>query len=360
MKRTKWLMSVLAVMLMLTACNKDDDTPDKPQEAKGVPTLVTIVFEPGQLGAMCTNDNLQLDVLTFANEHKESVAGSFICLRTFERTREAIKEWAEAGKDAPGSEHRLLILASPELLRCMKGVTLRETDHVLMLRTWLDDAKAVGPAGRTHVLNLSYAQAVRQAVERYKVKYLEDYADTLDYFAKKEYGPYRIYRTFCSVHVADSINETLHALFPEKKIGYFFDNTNELTGLFDIQNWGLGEIDEQEDQCNWSEMVYIMSYTTIWNPLCEEVFCQPIQFVDYGVFNRTYEWYWITHGYNGEQPQCVIIGEPGNVDKQLDYIVPNYNLSSWLSRWLANPDNMPEEEWGVASLTIWENVIGSE
>ena len=27
---------------------------------------------------------------------------------------------------------------------------------------------------------------------------------------------------------------------------------------------------------------------------------------------------------------------------------------------LANPDNMPEEEWGVASLTIWENVIGSE
>ena len=33
MKRMKWLMPVLAVMLMLTACNKDDDTPDKPQEA---------------------------------------------------------------------------------------------------------------------------------------------------------------------------------------------------------------------------------------------------------------------------------------------------------------------------------------
>jgi hypothetical protein len=157
--------------------------------------------------------------------------------------------------------------------------------------------------------------------------------------------------------VADSINETLHELYPEKKIGY---NTNENTGLFDIENWGLGEIDEQEDQCNWSEMVYIMSYATIWNPICEDVFCQPIQFVDYGVFNRTYEWYWITHGYDGEQPQCVIIGEPGNIKQQLDYIVPNYNLSSWLSRWLANPDNMPEEEWGVASLTIWENVIGSE
>ena len=213
-------MPVLAAMLMLTACNKDDDTPDSPQEAKGVPMLVTIVFEPGQLGAMCTNDYLQLDVHTFAEEHKDSVVGSFICQRTFERTRVAIKEWAEAGKDAPGSEHRLLILTSPELMRCMKNVTLRENDHVLMLRTWLDDAKAVGPAGRTHVLNLSYAKAVRQAVERYNANYQEIYADTLDSFSQKECGPYKIYRTFCSVHVADSIVETLHELFPEKKIGY--------------------------------------------------------------------------------------------------------------------------------------------
>ena len=362
MKRLKWLMPVLAAMLMLTACNKDDDTPDKPQEAQGVPMLVTIVFEPGQLGAMCTNDYLQLDVHTFANEHPDSVVGSFICLRTFERTRVAIREWAEAGKDAPGSEHRLLILTSPELLRCMKNVTLRETDHVLMLKTWLDDAKAVGPAGRTHVLNVSYAKAVRQAVERFKVNYQEDYADTLDYFAKKEYGPYKIYRTFCSVHVADSIVETLHELFPEKKIGYPFDNTNENTGLFDIENWGLGEIDEQQDQSNWSEMVFIMAYSTIVDPLSEGVFSQPIQFVDYGVFNRTYEWYWITHdGYGGEMPQCVIIGEPGNIEEKLDYIVPKYNLKSWLNRWLANPDNMPEEEWGDApSLTIWERWLESE
>jgi hypothetical protein len=160
----------------------------------------------------------------------------------------AIQEWAEAGKDAPGSEHRLLILTSPELMRCMKGVTLRENDQVLMLRTWLDDAKAVGPVGRTHVLNLSYAKAVRQAVERYNANYQEIYADTLDSFSQKECGPYKIYRTFCSVHVADSIVETLHELFPEKKIGYPFDNTNENTGLFDIENWGLGEIDEQQDQ----------------------------------------------------------------------------------------------------------------
>ena len=355
MKRTKWLMSVLAVMLMLTACNKDDDTPDKPQEAKGVPMLVTIVFEPGQLGAMCTNDYLQLDVHTFANEHPDSVVGSFICLRTFERTRVAIQEWAEAGKDAPGSEHRLLILTSPELMRCMKGVTLRENDQVLMLRTWLDDAKAVGPAGRTHVLNLSYAKAVRQAVERYNANYQEIYADTLDSFSQKECGPYKIYRTFCSVHVADSIVETLHELFPEKKIGYPFDNTNEDTGLYDIMNWGLGEIDEQQDQCNWSEMVFIMSWATWVDPISEGVFCQPIQFVDYGVFTRSYEWYWITHGYNDEQPQCVIIGEYGNIEEKLDYIVPKYNLKSWLSRWLANPDNMPEEEWGEAPrLTIWE------
>ena len=51
----------------------------------------------------------------------------------------------------------------------------------------------------------------------------------------------------------------------------------------------------------------------------------------------------------------MIIGEYGNIEEKLDYIVPKYNLKSWLSRWLANPDNMPEEEWGEAPrLTIWE------
>ena len=196
---------------------------------------------------------------------------------------------------------------------------------------------------------------MRQAVERYNANYQEIYADTLDSFSQKECGPYKIYRTFCSVHVADSIVETLHELFPEKKIGYPFDNTNEDTGLYDIMNWGLGEIDEQQDQCNWSEMVFIMSYVTWMEPFIDDTFCQPIQFVDYGVFTRSYEWYWITHGYNDEQPQCVIIGEYGNIEEKLDYIVPKYNLKSWLSRWLANPDNMPEEEWGEAPrLTIWE------
>ena len=161
-KKLNMLFVLLPMLLVFGSCNKDDDASDVPQEARGVPMRVTIVFEPGQLGAMSTNDFLQLDVQQFGSDHKDSVSASFICTRTFELTAMAIKEWAADDlQKSPGTDHRLLILTSPELLRCLKGVTLRDDDQVLVLKTHLADAKAAGPEGRTHVLNVSFSDAVR-------------------------------------------------------------------------------------------------------------------------------------------------------------------------------------------------------
>jgi hypothetical protein len=111
---------------------------------------------------------------------------------------------------------------------------------------------------------------------------------------------------------------------------------------------------------NLSEDAFLLGYTHWVNPITvTNVFCQPIQFIDLGVFNRSYEWYWITTRAGFDNwPQAVIIGEPGNTEEKLDYIIPKYNLRSWLERWLATPDDMPEEEWAPkAKFSVWESRI---
>lgn len=361
------LIFLFALLLMLplafASCSKDDDTSGTPQQEKGLPMRVTIVFEPGQLGAMITNDYLQLDVREFGNDHKDSVATSFVCMRTFELTAMAVKEWAADDlQKSPGTEHRLLILTSPELLRCLEGVVLRETDHVLLLKTHLADAKAIGPDGRTHVLNVSYSDAVRQVVQRRKEYFEEAFADSVKEknIVQKEFGPYMIVREFTTILVADSLNETLQEMFPEKKIGYANQGNLYTLGEFDIENWCLADVDEKEDMSNLSEQAFVLAYTTWMNPITQDnVFCQPMQFIDLGVFNRSFEWYWITSRYDYDiWPQSVIIGEPGNTEEKLDYIIPKYHLKSWLERWLTTPDDMPEEEWGPkAKLSVWESRI---
>ena len=338
---------LLLALVFLAACNTDDDSPSTPQapEAKQTPPLeVTIVFEPGHLGAMCTNDFLLTDVQELADAHKDSLTSSFICMTTFKETQQAVKDWAASAYGADKREHRLLILTDPVLMKVLNGLQLQETDHVLLLKTWLEEAKQVGPAGRTHVLNISYANAVRKAVERRNAIYMKEYADKMDSFRKIEGGPYRVYRLNDEIHYADSIVETLRKIVPED------------TWYYNIEESALILEDEYEDLYGISEEVYMDAHFIWLNPLTEEgELCMPVHFIDYGVFNRSYEWYWITHRESPWKPQCVLIGEAGNNEELLDYIVPKYNLKSWISRWMARPDTMPEEEWsGEAKFYMWE------
>lgn len=337
---------LLLGLVCLAACSKDDDTskPQTPEDSQTIaPLQVTIVFEPGHLGAMCTNDYLLMDVEELVNTHKDSLVSSFICMTTFNETKQAIKDWASLAYGADKRQRRLLILTDPALMQVIEGVQLQETDHVLLLKTWLEEAKQVGPAGRTHVLNISHANAVRKAVEHRNAIYMEDYADIIGSLNKIEKGPYRVYRLNDGVHYADSIVETLREIVPED------------TWFYNIGESALIEEDEYEDLYGISEEVYMHAYF-IWNePIDEKEMCMPVQFIDYGVFNRSYEWYWITHRDSPWKPQCIIIGEIGNSEEPLDYIIPKYNLKSWITRWMANPDAMPEEEWsGEAKFSIWE------
>ena len=244
-------------------------------------------------------------------------------------------------------QHRLLILTDPALALAMEGVQLQETDHLLMLKTWADDAKQVGPAGRTHVLNVSCANAIRQAIERRHDIYMKEYADRLGSIENIEYGPYSLVR-LNDVNYADSINETLKEAFPEK--GWNDYETNSISSL-------PLRISRLSDLAGVTSAVYLFAYLVWYNPITDKgkTLRQPAQFIDVGSYNRTYEWYWITHRDSQWRPQCFIIGEPGNSEEPLDYIVPRYDLASWITRWMRNPDAMPEEEWGSpAKLDIWE------
>lgn len=340
--------AMLSQLILLAACHSNDDLSDITPALKApAPMQVTIVFEPMQLGAMITNDYLLMDVETTANGHKDSLSSNFICMSNYAETREALKEWAAMVYGADKRQHRLLILTDPALASLMEGLQLQETDHLLMLKTWLDDAKQVGPPGRTHVLNVSCANAVKRAVERRHDAYMEEYADRLDSIENIEYGPFEIVR-LNEINYADSINETLKEMFPEK--GWDGDDPFGINVI-------VSNFSEQPDVSDINEYVYLFAYIMWFDPIRNngKTLRQPIQFVDWGSFNRTYEWYWITHRESPWRPQSFIIGEPGNSNEPLDYIIPKYDLASWINRWMAHPDNMPEEEWGSpAKLDLWE------
>ncbi len=359
MKKMKWLMPVLAVMLMLIACNKDEDSsdiqplPEKPETT--APMEVAIVFEPGQLGSMCTNDYLLKDVEDMANAYPDSLASTFFCRNNYAETNQALKLWASQAYGTDKRRHRLLILTSPSLARAMEGVQLQSSDHLLMLRTYADSAKQVGPAGRSYVLNVSYADAVRQAVAYRSKLTLEEFADTL------ASGNYPIEHKITIMNFddrmcyADSLVETLLEIFPEKKAGRAFD-----VGLNDISISSM-DLSRATQSSYLSEVAYTMAYFIWEDPVSymkSGYFRVPIQFIDWGTLNRSYEWYIMTHLNSPWKPQAVVIGEYDNNHLPLDYIVPKYALKSWLLRWMAHPYDMPEEEWsGKAVFSRWQERI---
>ena len=353
MKRIKWLMPVLAVMLMLIACNKDEDSsdilplPEKPETT--APMEVAIVFEPGQLGSMCTNDYLLKDVEDMANAYPDSLVSTFICRSNYSETNQAIKTWASQAYGADERRHRLLILSDPALAYAMDGVQLQPTDHLLMLKTRLDDARKLGLDGRTHVLNVSCANAIRQAIEYWHQQYLEVYADTIASVTQIE-NRLRITRLNRDVNYGDSIIETLLEMFPEKKVGIaLYVEWNDIG----IDGLDLKAMKSPYD----SEMFYLLAFLSVAGPdplsrIDQGILTEIIEFTDWGAFNRSYEWFWLTHR---DTPSFnILIGEYDNNNLQLDYIVPRYELKSWLTRWMNHPDNMPEEEWsGKAIFSPW-------
>ena len=317
------------LLLTLASCGNDDS--DITPAPTAVPLQVTIVFEPGELGDNSTNDLLLSEFTDFASSHKEKAATQFISLPTTAATLQAIKDWGASTYNATAYEHRLLVLTTPALASLLNAVQLQSTDRVLMLSTPLADAKKAGPAGRTHVMNVSLADGVNRFLDRVYAYYNQFH----DIYDASEYhdGPFRIYH-LDNVTYADSISEIVHKRFPSIADGE--------DGIFEVNI--ITADDPKNDKFN---LAYLLASSLheldgTLNGLTDDGIYQSAAIVSLGTANQAFDFYFFSHHTSMGN---LIVGEPTNVDTRCDFISPHFPLKAWLDAWAAAPDGQPEEEW---------------
>ena len=326
-------MLILLILPFIASCNDDDEQISPSSTTAVEPLEVALVLEPGQLGDCSMNDQLLADLFAFGSYHKDSVATTFISYSSFAETRQSLKLWVSSANGSPQRNNRLLVLAAPSLASLLADVKLQETDHVLLLRTPLSDAKSMGPEGRTHVMNVSLRTVIHTFIDREM-----DYYSTLhdDYDADEIYeGPFRIIRNNAKVTYADSIVEAFQERFPDQPLS---DDPDE--GI-----WQSGITDGTNDKPGYvQELAYSLAilFDETENDDDDELH-QRIGVVDLGMGNMGFEYYYLTHPESSTR--TLLVGNVLNVDSRLNYAVVNIPLKGWLERWFSNPDEQPEEEW---------------
>lgn len=318
------------LLLPLASCSNDDSPSDNEAPA-AVPYQVTLVFEPGELGDNSTNDLLLGEFTDFASSHKDRVATQFISLPTTAATAQAVKDWCSSSYDSTPYEHRLLILSTPALASMLRSLQLRPTDHVLLLSTPLADAKKVGPAGHTHVMNISLADGVNRFLDRVYRYYCQFY----DLFDPSEIhdGPFRIYH-LNDVSYADSVSEAVHKRFPTMADGE--------EGIYEVNmNTADAPITDTHDAA------YLLASSLFdadgnIDGFTDNGIWQSAAIVSLGTANQSFDYFFFSHR---KSIGNLIVGEPTNVDSRCDFVSPHYPLKAWLESWTSAPDAQPEQVW---------------
>ena len=162
------------LLLLTTACSKNDDEPLPTTDEKPSQYEVMVVFAPGQLGDNGYADNVMQGInsssQTDAEEKTDSVNYSFIATYDQDDLVSAIKDWASnpANPFQSGNyERRLLVLTEPYLSSLLAdiGPLLRPSDEVLLLKVNEDDVDSIaqryGLNDRIHGMNISAATSAR-------------------------------------------------------------------------------------------------------------------------------------------------------------------------------------------------------
>lgn len=341
-KKPSWIQPAILWLLVFSvviSCSNDNDEPDSSTSpgdelVNKAPLEVAVVFEPGHLGDKGTNDLLQKQLADFATSQKGNAVTQFISMPTLSATTQAVRDWVAGTYDKATRQHRLLVLTSPALGSMLStGLSLRETDRVLMLSTPLADAKKAGPAGRTHVMNVSLADGVNRFIDRV-FKYYEQFYDM---FEPEEIhdGPYRVYH-LDAINYADSIVETMHKRFPQL--------SNSEDGIWSVAVNTPGDAQNSDAQ----ELAYLTASLIAeadgtLDGFTEEGIWQSANIVSLGVANQAFDYFFFSH--RKSVSSNLLVGELTNVDTRCDYISPRFPLKAWLDAWAANPDGQPEEQW---------------
>ena len=333
-KNVLYLTLALIAATLITACNNDDDDDSgkSPETSSSAALQVAVVFEPGELGDRSTNDWLQGELADFAKAHNEQVATQFISMPTDAATTQALRTWVTAALGGSAAEtaaesHRLLVLTSPAQASLLSGVELRQTDRVLMLCTPLADARKVGPAGRTHVLNVSLADGVNRFIDRWYF-WFRQYRELFEPQDIHD-GPFRIFHK-TAVNYADSIVEAVQKRFPALRTG-------DEEGIWMSS---LSVIDDDPQQFAYA-LAGLLDMLVEAEGFTDDALIQSLTIASLGIANQSFDYYYFTH----TSGRNLLVGERANADSNCDYVAPRYPLKAWLDAWAANPDGQPEEEW---------------
>lgn len=326
----KLCLFTLLCLPFLVSCREDEKGG---AEATG-PVEVVLVFEPGQLGDRSMNDRLLTDLTAFGEAHADSVVTTFVSYSSYAETHETLRLWASLGGEGQPLKRRLLVLAAPSLAPLVADVGLQETDRLLLLRTPLADAKAVGPEGRTHVMNVSMRSVIRAFIDREMARYATFY-DAYEPDGIYE-GPFRIIRNHTGVTYADSIVETFRECFPDQPLSDDPDEGIWQSGITDGTDGNLSYV---------QELAYSLAilFDDEESDDDDDELHQHISVVDLGVGNLGFEYYYFTHPESSTR--TLLVGDVLNVDSRLDYATVSLPLKGWLEAWMADPDGRPEEEW---------------
>lgn len=166
------LSSVMALLLVLAACRKDDETP--PRETEEAPEVeICIFFAPGELGDQGYADRLltgmyQLESLTGGHDHS-NVQLRYVSSNDASAVQNELRHWDNQNTNPftrKPYERRLLVITDPILLPMLEEAPLAPTDEVLVINASNDlfgqipHFDELGP--RLHLLSISAAEAAKK------------------------------------------------------------------------------------------------------------------------------------------------------------------------------------------------------
>ncbi len=217
MKILKLMLVVAVPLLLLAACNKDDDASTEPDTQAAPKVNILTVFAPGQLGDMGYADLVLKGVNAIENDSTANIRLDYITANDIESLQEWILWWAKeytVAQDGTPFSRRLLVMTELYMAKWFSTLTgsLKQGDEVLLLKASEDDikkaAQILGDKIPVYGLNISAAGSVR-----YYAKVYTDFLETCKQSGhKKNIGLYRLYGDATGLY-RDSIAETLQEIF---------------------------------------------------------------------------------------------------------------------------------------------------
>lgn len=329
-KSKLWGLLFLTVMLV-AACNKDDDNGSPTQNERKVPFLVNVLFAPGQLGDKGYADNV-MEGVNALDDIDNLWGGDSIDVRFIApRSLEDAQRWISTSSNAystEGYERRLLVLTEPymtDLFTLVKD-ELKPTDEVLILKMDGDDiaqiAQQFSLGNRVHGLNISASASTRkfcQYIQRW-IEYAEVPVTQLI-----QIPVYRLYEDMVYPYrdgmmeaiqqeMGDKVEFVPIGLSSLKDIGIFMEGSSYTMVEAAYEAAQIAQLSAEASGC-------------------------PFVLVDLGAGNAGWDYYLLSQAYSSSPLTTLMLDAQKASRLDRFYISRNFGmaLKEWVQDWMSKP-----------------------